>query len=110
MCAAVIREHGTSDSLRIESVPTPTPAAGEVLIQVAAVGLNHLDVFARQGLKGPGVPPVSLPHVSGVDVAGVVAALGTDVEGPAIGQRVLVDPALGCGVCRQCRRGEFSMC
>jgi NADPH:quinone reductase-like Zn-dependent oxidoreductase len=110
MRAAVIREHGASDTLRIECVPTPEPASGEILIQVAAVGLNHLDVFARQGLKGPGVPPVKLPHVSGVDVAGVVAALGPGVEEPAVGQRVLVNPAIGCGNCRQCRRGELSMC
>jgi NADPH:quinone reductase-like Zn-dependent oxidoreductase len=110
MRAAVIREHGPSETLRIESVPAPQPAAGEVLIRVAAVGLNHLDVFARQGLEGPGVPPVKLPHVSGVDVAGVVAAVGAQVESPDVGQRVLVDPAIGCGACRQCRRGELSMC
>jgi poly-gamma-glutamate synthesis protein (capsule biosynthesis protein) len=66
MRAAVIRQHGASDTLRIEDVPTPTPCAGEVLIKVGAVGLNHLDVFARQGLSGPGVPQIKLPHVSGV--------------------------------------------
>jgi NADPH:quinone reductase-like Zn-dependent oxidoreductase len=104
MRAAVIREHGPSDSLRVEHVPTPRPAPGEVLVQVAAVGLNHLDVFARQGLKGPGVHGIALPHVSGVDVAGVIA------DGQRAGERVLIDPAIGCGHCRQCRRGELSMC
>lgn len=110
MRAAVIREHGPSDTLRVEDVPTPTPAAGELLIQVGAVGLNHLDVFARQGLSGPGIPHIKLPHVSGVDVTGVVAQLAADVDNVTVGQRVLVDPAIGCGTCRQCRRGELSMC
>jgi NADPH:quinone reductase-like Zn-dependent oxidoreductase len=104
MRAAVIREHGPSETLRVEEVATPQPGPGEVLVRVAAVGLNHLDVFARQGLKGPGVHGITLPHVSGVDVAGVIAA------GPNAGERVLVDPAIGCGTCRQCRRGELSMC
>jgi NADPH:quinone reductase-like Zn-dependent oxidoreductase len=110
MRAAVIRQHGASDSLRLEAVPIPEPAETELLIRVGAVGLNHLDVFARAGLKGPGVPPIRLPHVSGVDVAGTVAALGPGVDGPPAGQRVLVNPAIGCGTCRQCRRGELSMC
>ena len=104
MRAAIIREHGASNTLRVQEVPTPRAGPDELLIRVGAVGLNHLDVFARQGLKGPGVHPIILPHVSGVDVAGTIAT------GPRAGERVLVDPAIGCGVCRQCRRGELSMC
>lgn len=104
MRAAIIREHGPSSSLKVEEVPTPQPGQDELLIRVSAVGLNHLDVFARQGLKGPGVHPIVLPHVSGVDVAGTIAT------GSRAGERVLVDPAIGCGTCRQCRRGELSMC
>src|SRR4051812_35848221 len=111
MRAAVIRQHGApADVLRLEEVPTPQPGPGEVLIAVAAVGLNHLDVFACQGLKGPGVRGVHLPHVSGVDIAGTVVGHGLGVDGPPIGSRVLVNPAIGCGDCRQCRRGEPTMC
>ena len=111
MRAAVIRQHGGPDVLSLEDVPVPSPAEDELLIRVAAVGLNHLDVFAREGLKGPGVHPITLPHVSGVDVAGVVSAHGAMVrEAPAVGARVLVNPAIGCGDCRYCRRGEVSMC
>jgi NADPH:quinone reductase-like Zn-dependent oxidoreductase len=111
MRAAVIRQHGGPEALSLEEVPVPDPAADEVLIKVAAVGLNHLDVFAREGLKGPGVHPIHLPHVSGVDVAGRIERVGAAVvDSPAPGARVLVDPAIGCGQCRQCRRGELSMC
>jgi NADPH:quinone reductase-like Zn-dependent oxidoreductase len=111
MRAAMIRRHGSpADVLRLEEAPTPQPAAGEILIAVAAVGLNHLDVFACQGLTGPGVRGVHLPHVSGVDVAGTVAGRGPGVDGPPRGSRVLVNPAIGCGACRQCRRGEPTMC
>ena len=104
MRAAVIREHGASDTLRVQEVPTPRPGPDELLIRVGAVGLNHLDIFARQGLKGPGVHSIVFPHVSGVDVAGTIAS------GPRAGERVLVNPAIGCGACRQYRRGELSMC
>lgn len=47
MRAAVITQHRTSDTLRLQEVPTPRPGPGELLVQVGAVGLNHLDVFAR---------------------------------------------------------------
>lgn len=111
MRAAVIRAHGApADVLRLEEVPTPRPAAGEILIAVAAVGLNHLDVFACRGLKGPGVRGVRLPHVSGVDVAGTIVGHGSGVSDPPLGSRVLVNPAIGCWACRQCRRGEPTMC
>lgn len=114
MRAVVIREHGGPEVLQLEELSTPRPKAGEVLIQVKAVGLNHLDVFAREGLKGPGVPKLTLPHISGVDIAGRVAAYGSGQDAHvhrfSIGDRVLVNPAYGCGNCRACRAGEPSMC
>jgi NADPH:quinone reductase-like Zn-dependent oxidoreductase len=85
MRAAVIRRHGGPDAIRVETVPTPRPGPGELLVRVAAVGLNRLDVFARQGLQGPGVPLIRLPHVSGVDVAGTVAEHGPGVDTPPPG-------------------------
>ena len=110
MRAAIIRQHGGPEAINVEHVATPQPGDGDVLIAVAAVALNHLDVFAREGLKGPGVPPVHLPHVSGVDIAGVIVAHGAGVNTPPIGARVLVNPSVGCGVCKFCRRGEYTMC
>lgn len=110
MRGAVIRRPGGPEAIVFEDLPTPVPAPGELLVAVAAVGLNHLDVFARQGLAGPGIPPIRFPHISGVDVAGVVVAHGPGVAAPALGARVLVNPAIGCGECRFCRRGEPTMC
>lgn len=114
MQAAVIREHGDADSLKVSSAPVPRPKPGEALLRVLVTALNHLDVFAREGMKGPGVPPVRLPHVSGVDIVGVVAEYGpSDSNEPpsiAVGERVLLNPSYGCGSCRWCRQGEPSMC
>ncbi len=84
------------------------------MIKVEATALNHLDVFAREGLKGPGVPKMSLPHVSGVDIVGHLVAYGSalpeQVLQPKIGDRVIINPSFGCGHCRVCRAGEPSMC
>jgi NADPH:quinone reductase-like Zn-dependent oxidoreductase len=94
----------------LEEVPTPEPGPGQVRLRVGAVGLNHLDVFVREGLEGPGIRPTILPHVSGGDVVGRIDALGPGVEGFAEGERVTLYPGLGCGTCRACLAGEISMC
>ncbi|MEK4148696.1 zinc-binding dehydrogenase [Robertmurraya sp. FSL W8-0741] len=114
MKAAVIREHGGPEKLNIEEIPTPKPGEHEVLIKVEATALNHLDIFAREGLKGPGVPKLTLPHISGVDIVGRVVEFGQTtlnvVNSFAKGERVLINPSFGCGECRFCRAGEPSMC
>ena len=94
----------------LDDVPVPEPGTGEVRLRVAAVGLNRMDVFVREGLEGPGIRPVTLPHVSGGDVAGSIDALGAGVEGWAEGDRVILYPGLSCGACRYCHAGEASMC
>jgi alcohol dehydrogenase len=95
MRAVVFFAHGGPDVLRVvEDWPTPAPAPGQVVVEVRACGLNHLDIFVRRGM--PGVR-TELPHVSGGDVAGVVAAVGEGVEDFQIGDRILVDPAVDLG-------------
>lgn len=91
MRAAVIPEHGGPEVLRVTEIDTPEPGPGELLVAVHACALNHLDVFVRRGMPGK---PVPLPFISGSDVAGRVAALGVGVEGPPVGTRVLLDPAV----------------
>lgn len=91
MRAVVIYEHGGRDKLVLDEVPDPTPARGEILLRVKAVGLNYLDVFVRRGMPGL---PIDLPRISGGDVAGEVAALGEGVQSVEVGQRLLIDPAV----------------
>ena len=107
MKAAVFREFGGPDRVRIEEVPTPTPGPGEVLIRVRACALNHLDLWVLGGLPALKTP---LPFWTGCDIAGEVAALGPGVTAPAPGTRVGVNPSLSCGTCEWCLKGEDSMC
>lgn len=114
MRAVIIREHGGLEVLRVSDVPTPRPAAGEVLLRVRAVALNNIDVLARSG--PPGGRPVypwgrlALPMITGVDVAGVVEETGGGVDGWRAGDRAVVCPILSCGRCEFCLAGEQSMC
>jgi NADPH:quinone reductase-like Zn-dependent oxidoreductase len=107
MKASVFYEHGGLEVLRYADVPEPAPGPGEALIQVKAVALNHLDLWVRRGLPGL---KLSMPHIGGSDVAGLVAAVGPGVDSGWVGRQVVVNPALACGVCELCRRGEQSMC
>ena len=73
-----ITKPGGPDVLRVIERPDPVPGAGEVLIRVAAAGVNRPDVFQRRGQYPP---PPGASDIPGLEVAGTVAALGTDVEG-----------------------------
>ena len=77
---------GGPDVLEVRDAPDPEPGPGQVRIRVAAAGVNFADVLARMGLY-PDAPP--LPTVVGYEVSGTVDALGPDVEGPPVGERVL---------------------
>src|SRR5258707_14776128 len=68
--AVRIHEDGGPEVLRYEDVPDPTPDTGEVLIELQAASLNHLDVWVRKGL-----PSAPKPHILGADGAGIVAAV-----------------------------------
>ena len=86
MKAVMIREHGDLDVLQLEDVPDPKAGPGEVLVEVKAVGLNHLDTWVRRGVPGHTFP---LPMIPGCDFAGVVRAVGPGVRGVKAGDRVL---------------------
>lgn len=86
MKAIGITAPGGPENLRLEDAADPVPAAGEVVIQVAAAGLNRADVLQRQG-NYP-VPPGASPH-PGLEVSGHIAALGPEVQGLEIGQEVV---------------------
>jgi NADPH:quinone reductase-like Zn-dependent oxidoreductase len=106
MRAAIFHEHGGPDVLRIEEVPTPEPGPGEVRLRVAATALNHLDLWVRRGLP----IETTMPHIGGSDIAGTIDLIGPDVEGWGAGERVVIDPSLGCGSCEWCAAGETPLC
>jgi NADPH:quinone reductase-like Zn-dependent oxidoreductase len=107
MRAVVFHEHGGPEVLVAEEIPRPSPRADQVLVEVRACALNHLDVWVRRGIPGM---TLTLPHVLGNDVAGVVAEVGELVTNVEPGDRVLLAPGVSCGVCRQCLAGDDNLC
>jgi NADPH:quinone reductase-like Zn-dependent oxidoreductase len=107
MKAAVIHEHGDLDVVHVEDIDPPKAGPGEVVLNVLCAGLNHLDIWVRKGRPGA---QLQTSHVLGADAVGVVAAVGEGVESPRVGEQVIIDPALSCGCCASCLRGEQSEC
>jgi len=85
MEAVICQAFGPVEDLSVQQMPEPAPGAGEVLIHVASVGVNFPDALLVRGLYQ--VKP-SLPFVPGIECAGTIAALGEDVTGFAVGDRV----------------------
>ena len=83
--AKVVRfyETGGPEVLRLEDAPVGEPGEGEVRVRHAAVGLNFADTYFRQGYY-----PVPLPNGMGVEASGVIEAVGSDVNGYQVGDRV----------------------
>jgi len=93
MRVVAFHEFGGPDVLRVDEVPTPQPAPGEVLIRIAAVSVGRLlDLVARSG-RHP-YAKFTFPHVLGAEHTGVVAAVGADVAGFDVGDRVATFPLL----------------
>lgn len=87
--------------------PLPEPGADEIRIAVHACGVCHSDSITVEG----NMPGISYPRVPGHEVIGLIDALGSDVKGFEIGQRVGVGWNAGsCGWCHQCRRGNAYAC
>ena len=99
--------HGTPGKFELRDVPDPIPGPEEVVIEVRACGLNHLDLWLEQG----GLPiPVQLPRTPGGEAAGIILAAGQNVTDCKPGDRVAVQSNLFCGKCEFCQRGEESLC
>lgn len=96
--------HGIGD-LRLEEVPTPVPAAGEVLIRVVACGVCGSDI-PRIFEKGA----YRFPVICGHELAGLVAGCGAGVDDLEEGDRVTVFPLIWCGRCAPCERGQYAQC
>ena len=96
-------------TIEIQDRPKPSPGPGEILVQVAAVGLCGSDVHYFRGAE-IGDVPIPYPYVLGHECTGIVAALGPDVSGPAVGTEAFLEPARFCGECEWCRGGRANLC
>lgn len=105
MKAIVFHEFGGPEKLKFEEVSDPTLGARDVLVQVKACAMNHIDVWVREGIS-----PLPFPHVLGADVSGVIAEVGPEVEDWEIGDSVVISPGLSCGSCELCLKGEDNLC
>ena len=88
MRAMAFAQPGGVDVLQLLDLPVPTLEDDEVLVQVKACGLNHLDIWVRNGLP----TKIPMPHIGGCEPAGIVADMGKKVRGFTVGQRVLISP------------------
>jgi 2-desacetyl-2-hydroxyethyl bacteriochlorophyllide A dehydrogenase len=103
MKAVVVDEPG---AVRVADVPAPTPGPNDVVLKVGACGICGTDVHIIDGE----FPPTVYPIVIGHEFGGEVTAVGDNVSGFKVGDRVGVDPTLNCGACYYCQRGMGNLC
>jgi NADPH:quinone reductase-like Zn-dependent oxidoreductase len=107
MKAVVIREHGGTEKLEFTDVAEPQARAGEAIVKVRAVALNHLDLWVRRGVPGHQFP---LPMVPGSEISGVIESVDARYTGWQIGDEVIVAPGFSCGLCMACLSGNDPLC
>jgi len=106
------RMHEIGGPLLLEQIPIPEPPPTDVLVAVKACGVvpNLKNVLTKWPEWFPYLPLPKLPAIFGLDVAGIVSQVGSQVHSIRTGDRVYVNPARGCGSCRPCRSGEIVNC
>lgn len=107
MHAVIFHEHGGPEKLVHQEVPKPVPGEREVLVEVKACSVNHLDIWIRNGIPAY---KIALPHIPGSDIAGLIAESGNQTEEFHRGDRVLVYPILNCRRCEYCLAGQENLC
>jgi NADPH:quinone reductase-like Zn-dependent oxidoreductase len=105
--AVLFDEFGGADVLRVGEVPDPEAGPGEVVVALRAAALNHVDVDIREGVSRF---DFAMPHILGIEGAGVVHSVGPGVEGVAVGDRVAVSYIRTCDHCEWCNRGQDNLC
>jgi alcohol dehydrogenase len=108
---AVVFEQYTNDDnfakiLKIKDIDEPKPKSNEVVFKVKTTALNYDDIW---GMRGKPIE-IPMPHISGTDAAGEVIAVGDEVKNIQIGDRVVSNGNLTCGVCKACTSGREFDC
>lgn len=99
------RFYGGKD-IRVETVPDPQSGPGEVLVRVRAAGICGSDLHGYRAAN----PPSTAPRTPGHELAGEVVGLGPDVHTLRVGDRVGIEPLVGCGECEHCAWGQYHLC
>jgi NADPH:quinone reductase-like Zn-dependent oxidoreductase len=107
MHAAAFRAYGGPEALRTEALPDPVPGPDDVVVHVAACGVNHSDLDSRAGTSRW---TFAFPFVLGAEFAGTVGAVGADVRGIASGDPVTAFQQFACGCCPACARWREDLC
>ncbi|MFC1587600.1 zinc-binding dehydrogenase [Planctomycetota bacterium] len=108
MRALTLSEHCEPDALMCRDVAEPDLKGNEVLVELKAAAMNHLDLWVRKGVPGHKFP---LPLILGSDGAGIVADKGDGVgEDISTGDRVALMPGISCNHCYACHMGEHQLC
>jgi 2-desacetyl-2-hydroxyethyl bacteriochlorophyllide A dehydrogenase len=101
------RFYKVGEPLRMDIIPVPALGSKDVLVNVKACGICGSDIhIVYEGVTPTAYSPITLGH----EPSGVIAALGTEVEGWKIGERVTVNPFLTCGKCINCLSGNSQIC
>lgn len=107
MKACYIESFGDTGVIKTGNLPDPQCADSEVLIEVKAASLNHLDIWVRLGRPGN---LIRFPHILGSDAAGIVKDKGKNARNVEIGEQVVINPGINCGLCESCLSGQQSEC
>ncbi len=103
MKALLLQEY---KKLEVVDIPQPTFGPEELLVQVKACGICGSDIHGFDGSSGRRIPPLVMGH----EAAGIVTAVGENVQGFAVGDRVTFDSTVSCGKCHFCRAGSINLC
>ncbi len=97
------------EKMELKEVPMPEPGPGEVLVKIRAVGICGSDMhFYKEGRIGQFI--VNDPIILGHECSGDIAAVGSDVQGHTIGDRVIIEPGIPCFHCHDCKTGRYHFC